>query len=123
MKDVRGSHAVAVKNAIFHEFNLEPIKNRKKMTVTEWKKTKKVKECYMRLYDDEENVTNKITRRAFPNITETNESFYEIYIYTATVCDIVLNPDYPDIECAKKPLQRCFQRFKVFRCCNFLLLI
>lgn len=115
MKDVRGIHAAAVKNAIFNEFKLEPITNRSKSaTISEWKKTKKVKECYMRLYDDNDNVTFDITKRAFPNVNDKDKSFYDIYVYTAAVCDIVLNPDYPDMECAKKPLERRFQKFKVF---------
>ena len=45
-----------------------------------------------------------------------NSLFNDIYTYTAAVCDIILNPDYPDTECAKKPLERRFQKFKV----NFL---
>ena len=123
MKDIRGIHVAAVKNAIFSEFKLEVIKNRSKTTVSEWKKTKKVKECYMRLYDNEDNVTNNITKRAFPNITEKDGSYYDVYVYTAAVANIVLNPDYPDIECAKKPLEHRFQKFKVFVILVFLLLI
>lgn len=114
MKDIRGVHAASVKSAIFNEFRLEPMTSRsKKSNVSEWKKTKKVKECYMRLYDDEDNVTDNITKRAFPNISEKDELYYEVYVYTAAVCDIVLNPDYVDMECGKKPLEKRIQKFKV----------
>ena len=51
---------------------------------------------------------------AFSQITCDEESFDSIYIYTAVVCVIVLNPDYPDIECTKKLLQHHFLKFKVF---------
>ena len=39
--------------------------------------------------------------------------FEGVYIYTAAVSDIILNLDYPDIECAKNPLQRRLRKFKV----------
>lgn len=116
MKDVRGTSAASVRNAISKEFKLEiPASNKQKNLyhITEWKKLKNVKECYNKLYADDYNMIEDITRHAFPNITNTDESFDNFYIYTAAVCDIILNPNYPDLECAKKPLNRRFQRFKV----------
>jgi hypothetical protein len=117
MKDVRGTSAASVRNAISKEFKLEiPVSNKQKNLyhITKWKKLMNVKECYNKLYADDDNVIEDITRYAFPNITNTDESFDGFYIYTAAVCDIILNPNYPDLECAKKLLNRQFQRFKVF---------
>lgn len=115
MKDVRGVHAAAVRNAIFKELGLQVTNCKKNATsIVEWKKSSKVRECYNRLYDNNENVIENIARYAFPNISEKEESFNDIYVYTAAVCDIILNLEYPDIECAKKPLERRFQGFKVF---------
>ena len=55
-----------------------------------------------------------ISKHAFSNISLDDEStFNDIYVYTAAVCDILLNPEYPDLKCAKKPLKRHFQKFKV----------
>ncbi|CAG8586527.1 10458_t:CDS:2 [Funneliformis mosseae] len=71
-------------------------------------KLNKVREFYNRLYDNNDNSIENISKYAFPSISEDNESFNDIYTYTATVCDIVLNPEYPDLECVKKPLERRF---------------
>lgn len=117
MKDVRGINAAAVRNAIFKEFGLQVAmtsnRRRNLNNILEWKKSKRVKECYNKLYDDNDNAIENIAKYAFPNISNDNESFDNIYIYTAAICDIILNPDYPDLECAKKPLERRFQKFKV----------
>uniref|UniRef100_U9TE99 Uncharacterized protein n=1 Tax=Rhizophagus irregularis (strain DAOM 181602 / DAOM 197198 / MUCL 43194) TaxID=747089 RepID=U9TE99_RHIID len=70
-------------------------------------------ECYYKLYDEDENVIENIAKQAFPTLSHVNELlFNDIYVYTASVCDIVLNSNYPDIECARKPLERRFQKFK-----------
>lgn len=119
MKDLRGVHAAAVKNAIFKEFGLQALPGKKRASdILEWKKLTKVKESYLKLYDNDDNddggVTENIAKSAFPSVPHDDESFNNIYIYTAAVCDIVLNPDYPDIECSKKPLERRFKKFKVF---------
>ena len=117
MKDIRGSHAAAVRSGILKEFGLQIVSNKQRNVtgdVAKWKKSKKVKECFDKLYDDSENAIENIAKYAFPQITRDEESFDSIYVYTAAVCDIVLNPDYPDIECTKKPLQRRFLKFKVF---------
>jgi len=73
--------------------------------VLKWKKSKKVKECYTKLYDNDDNVIENITKYTFPNISNNNKSFDNIYVYTVAMCDIVLNPDYSDLKCAKKPLE------------------
>ena len=119
MKDLRGIHAAAVRNAICKKFGLQVITARQKNlnNILEWKKSKKVLKCYNKLYDDDDNAIEHIAKYAFPSVPNNDKSFDDIYIYTAAVCDIVLNPDYPDIECTKKPLERRFRRFKVFFFC------
>jgi hypothetical protein len=117
MKDLRGIHAAAVRNGIFKEFGLQVVGNRQKNVtsdISEWKKSKKVKDCFKKLYDDNYNAIENIAKHAFPSVSTDDESFDDIYVYTAAVCDIVLNPDYPDLECSKKPLERRFRKFKVF---------
>ena len=119
MKDLRGTYAAAVRNAILKEFGLQIPNSRKKnviVDVSKWKKSGKVKECYDKLYDNDENVIENITKLAFPTLSysdKSSSSFNDFYIYTASVCDIILNPDYPDTECAKNPLERQFRKFKV----------
>lgn len=119
MKDLRGTYAAAVRNAILKEFGLQIPNSRKKkviIDVSKWKKSRKVKECYNKLYDNDENAIENITKLAFPTLScgdKSSSSFNDFYIYTASVCDIVLNPDYPDTECAKNPLERRFRKFKV----------
>ncbi|CAB4373717.1 unnamed protein product [Rhizophagus irregularis] len=116
MKDLRGTSAAAVRSAILKELGLQIPSSKKKNTpvdISEWKRSQKVKECYYKLYDEDENVIENIVKQAFPTLSHDNELlFNDIYVYTASVCDIVLNPNYPDIECARKPLERRFQKFK-----------
>ena len=73
--------------------------------ILEWKKLAKIKESYFKLYNKETSVTENITKLAFLSISDKNKSFNDIYMYTAAVCDIVLNPDYPNTECGKKLLK------------------
>jgi hypothetical protein len=116
MKDLRGTHAAAVCNGILKEFGLQVVSNRQKNTandISAWKKSKKVRECFHKLYDENENAIENIATHAFPQVDHEDKSFDNIYVYTVAVCDIVLNPDYPDIECAKKPLLKRFLKFKV----------
>ena len=115
---MRGTHAAQVWNAIFRIFGLQILtsSNRKKNAkeVQQWKKSKNVQECYNRLYDDD--VIEDVAKQAFPSLTNNSndELFNDICIYIAAVCDIILNPNYPDVECSKKPLEFRFKRFKVF---------
>ena len=101
MKDLRGVHVSAVKTAIFKEFRLQMISKKNVKVIADWKKSKQVRECYQKLYAENDNTIEKIAKRAFPSISEDDETFENIYIYTAAVCDIVLNPKYPDIKCSK----------------------
>ena len=108
MKDIRGTHAAAIKNAIFKEFGLQLISNNRRKNaknVLDWKTSKEVKTCYNKLYDDSVNAVENITKHAFPTIHENDKKFYDLYIYAASVCDIVLNLRYPDTEISKKALE------------------
>src|SRR3954452_16273780 len=121
MKDLRGISASAVRNAILKEFGLQIPSSRKKsnmVNILNWKKLKRVKECYIKLYNNNENAIKNIAKLAFLNITHENELFNDFYVYTAAVCDIILNLNYPNLECVKKLLKRHFKKFKV----NFLLI-
>lgn len=115
MKDVRGSHSSAVRNAIFKTFGLElsPSKRKNSTDVLEWKKSEEVADGYNQLYSDAMAIEN-IAIMAFPSLANaSDDKFSDMYIYTASVCDIVLNPNYPTLEISKKALELRFQRFKV----------
>ena len=119
MKDLRGINATTVRNAIFRVFgikNLPPI-NRKKNAreISEWKASAEVADCYDKLYtivSKDTTYINHIARTAYPALSEEALSI-DHCIYTAAMCDIILNPRYPDIECAKAPLKRRMEKFKV----------
>jgi len=56
-------------------------------------------------------VIENIAKQAFPTLSHDNELlFNDIYVYIASACNIVLNPN---IECARKPLERHFRKFKM----------
>ena len=79
-----------------------------------WKSSKEVEVAYNNLYKDETLIEN-ITAAAFPSLSDaSDESFSDMYIYTASVCDIILNPNYPSLDIAKKALELRFKKFKVF---------
>src|SRR2546430_6589800 len=109
MKDIRGAHVAAVRNAIFKTVGLTQLsstqrKNSKDVMV--WKSSKEVKAEYNNLYKNETLIENI----AFPSLNDaSDESFSNMYIYTASVCDIILNPNYP---ITKKALELRFTTFK-----------
>lgn len=115
MKDARGSHSSAVRNAIFKTFGLELSSSKRKNSnaVLEWKKSKEVADGYNQLYSDAAVIEN-IAIMAFPSLADASDDiFNDMYVYTASVCDIVLNPNYSTLELSKKALELRFQRFKV----------
>ena len=105
MKDIRGAHVAAVRNAIFRTVGLTQLtssrrKNSKDVMV--WKSSKEVEVEYNNLYKDETLIEN-ITAAAFPSLSDaSDESFSDMYIYT---CDIILNPNYPSLDISKKALE------------------
>src|SRR2546429_3176991 len=117
MKDIKGAHVAAVRNAIFKMVGLTQLsstrrKNSKDVMV--WKSSKEVKAKYNNLYKDETLIEN-ITAVAFPLLNDaSDESFSNMYIYTASVCNIILNPNYPSLDITKKALELRFTMFKVF---------
>ena len=115
MKDARGFHSSAVRNAIFKTFGLQLSSSKRKNSkdVLEWKRSKEVVDRYNQIYSDTAAIEN-ISIMAFPSLANAgNEIFNDMYAYTASVCDIVLNPNYPTLELSKKALELRFQRFKV----------
>lgn len=67
MKDVRSIQAAAVRNAVFKEFGLQLPTNSKRNSsnVVEWKRSDKVRECYNKLYNEDDNAIENIARHAF----------------------------------------------------------
>jgi len=117
MKDIRGAHVAAVRNAIFKTVGLTQLTSSRRKNskdVMAWKSSKEVEVAYNNLYKDETLIEN-ITATAFPSLSDaSDESFSDMYIYTASVCDIILNPNYPSLDIAKKALELRFKKFKVF---------
>ena len=117
MKDIRGAHVAAVRNAIFKTVGLTQLTSSRRKNskdVMAWKSSKEVEVEYNNLYKDETLIEN-ITAAAFPSLSDaSDESFSDMYIYTASVCDIILNPNYPSLDIAKKALELQFKKFKVF---------
>ena len=75
MKDMRGNHSLAVRNAIYKEFGLSSSIKRKTINdVSEWKKSSKVKESYEMLYNSDFNSIENITKIAFPSLMMTKLS-------------------------------------------------
>jgi hypothetical protein len=118
MKDIRGSHASAVRGAIFRTLGLQLISSKwrkNSQDILKWKKSKEVADGYKKLYASNDTTIEDIVATAFPSSAAASEEvFNDIYIYTASVCDIILNPNYPNMEISKKPLELRFNRFKVF---------
>jgi len=120
MKDLRGSHVSAVRSAIYRTFRIKTTTtiggNRRKNSrdVIGWKETKEVAASYKRLFSDDTMIED-ITSSAFPSLENASEEeFNDMCIYTAAVCDIILNPDNPTMEVLMKPLELRMRRFKVF---------
>ena len=116
MKDMRGSHVSAIWTAILKICGLQLLSNRRKNSrdILEWKQSREVKDCYNKLFT-EGTMIESITSSAFPSLEDaTEERFSDMYIYTASVCDILLNPNYLTLEVSKKPLELRLKRFRVF---------
>jgi len=120
MKDLRGSHVSAVRSAIYRTFRIKTTTtiggNRRKNSrdVIGWKETKEVAASYKRLFSDDTMIED-ITSSAFSSLENASEEeFNDMCIYTAAVCDIILNPDNPTMEVLMKPLELRMRRFKVF---------
>ena len=117
MKDIRGAHVAAVRNAIFKTVGLTQLSSTRRKNfkdVMVWKSSKEVEAEYNNLYKDETLIEN-ITAAAFPSLSDaSDESFSDMYIYTASVCDIILNPNHPSLDISKKSLELRFKKFKVF---------
>lgn len=115
MKDIRGSHVSAVRNAILRKFGLQLTSNQRKNSreILDWKQSKEVKNSYNKLFTDDIAI-EEITNSAFPSLANADEEkFNDFYIYTASVCDIILNPNCPTLEVSKTAMELRLKKFRV----------
>lgn len=115
MKDMRGSHVSAIRNAIFKTLGLQLTSNKRKNSrdILDWKQSREVKDGYNKLFTGK--TIENIATSAFPSLDDANEQrFNDMYIYTASVCDIILNPNCPTLEVSKKAMELRLKRFRVF---------
>src|SRR5256884_37731 len=115
MKDIRGSHVLAVRTAILRKFGLQLTSNQHKNSreILDWKQSKEVKNSYNKLFT-EDIVIEEITNFAFSSLVNADkEKFNDMYIYTASVCDIILNPNCPTLEVSKAAMELRLKKFRV----------
>jgi len=116
MKDVRGSHVSLVRNAILRKFGLQLLTSSRRKNsreILDWKQSKEVKDSYNKLFT-EYMAIEEITKLAFPLLAKADEEkFNDIYIYTASVCDIILNPNCPTLEVSKTAMELRLKKFRV----------
>ena len=115
MKDMRGSHVSAVRTAIFRKFGLQLASSRRKNSrdIMDWKQSKEVKDSHNKLFT-EVTAIEEITNSAFPSLANADdEKFNDMYIYTASVCDIILNPNCPTLEISKTEMELRLEKFRV----------
>src|SRR5438128_1616803 len=115
MKDMRGSHVSAVRTAIFRKFGLQLASSRRKNSrdIMDWKQSKEVKDSHNKLFT-EDTAIEEITNSAFPSLSNADdEKFNDMYIYTASVCDIILNPNCPTLEISKPKMELRLEKFRV----------
>src|SRR5437763_30418 len=115
MKDMRGSHVSAVRTAIFRKFGLQLASSRRKNSrdIMDWKQSKEVKDSHNKLFT-EDTAIEEITTSAIPSLSNANnEKFNDMYIYNASVCNIILNPNYPTLEISKPEMELRLEKFRV----------
>src|SRR5207253_2157407 len=115
MKDMRASHVSAVRTAIFRKFGLQLASSRRKNSrdIMDWKQSKEVKDSHNKLFT-EDTAIEEITNSAFPSLSNADdEKFNDMYIYTASVCDIILNPNCPTLEISKPEMEMRLEKFRV----------
>jgi len=118
MKDVRGTGVSAIRAAISRNLGLRfpTSKGRKNLQdVLDWKNSKEVGDGHTKLFTDE-NALDDMTKAAFPSMgdEESDVTYANYYIYTASACDIILNPKHQTLEVNKKPLELRIRSFRVF---------
>ena len=115
MKDARGSHVSAVRNAILRKFGLQLMSNRRKNSreILDWKQSKEVKDSYNKLFT-EDIAIEEITNFAFLSLANADEEkFNDMYIYIAFVCDIIFNPNCPTLEVSKTAMKLRLKKFRI----------
>src|SRR5436189_3412361 len=115
MKDMRGSHVSAVRTAIFRKFGLQLASSRRKNSrdIMYWKQSKEVEDSHNKL-STEDTAIVEIANSSFPSLSNADdEKFNDMYIYTASVCDIILNPNCPTLEISKPEMEMRLEKFRV----------
>ena len=115
IKDMRGSHVSAVWITIFRKFELQLADSwhKNSQDILNWKQSKEVKDSHNKLFT-EETAIEEITNSAFPSLANADdEKFNDMYIYTASVCDIILNPNCPTLEISKPEMELRLEKFRV----------
>src|SRR5436189_3255979 len=115
MKDMRGSHVSAVRTAIFRKFGLQLASSRRKNSrdIMYWKQSKEVEDSHNKL-STEDTAIVEIANSSFPSLSNADdENFNDMYIYTASVCDIILNPNCPTLEISKPEMEMRLEKFRV----------
>jgi len=115
MKDMRESHVSAVLTTIFRKFRLQLASSKCKNSqdILDWKQSKEVKDSHNKLFT-EDTVIEEITNSAFPSLANADdEKFNDMYIYTASICDIILNPNCPTLEISKPEMELQLEKFRV----------
>ena len=118
MKDIRISSVMNVRHAIFKTFDdlTKLNKQTSAIDISQWKSSEKLNECFKKLYnvDNSDNdFVDTIAKVTFP-IYKDKELPSDIYVYAVSICDIIMNPKFPDIKCSRKYLEKRITLFKVF---------
>lgn len=124
MKDIRGAHVTAVRNAVCKKFRLQsPVgRRRSSQDASTWKKSKEVADSYRKLFTEEEAIDD-IALSAFPSLETSSEEVYaDWYIYIASVCDMILNPNYHSV-ITQKALELRLQKFRVFYLLDYFVIL
>src|SRR5437868_14143957 len=115
MNDMRARHVSAVPTAIFRKFGLQLASSRRKNSrdIMDWKQSKEVKDSHNKLFT-EDTAIEEITNSAFPSLSNADdEKFNDMYIYTASICDIILNPNCPTSEISNPEMEMRLEKFSV----------
>lgn len=121
MKDVRGYNVTAVRNAASKKFGLQLASGRRRNS-QDVSTSEKVDDSYKRLFTEDDAIDN-ITLSAFPLLkAATDDEYNDWYIYTASVCDIILNPSHHTV-ITQKSLELRLQKFKVFYLLGYFVIL
>lgn len=112
-RSARGTLATKVRDGLFTYFgdtNLPRINtSAPPIEISNWKKSKEVKKCYNKLFDDKNKVLAKILERIFgKNIPKPAHSAFAI-----TVCTSILNPESDRIQLNEESMKVIYNNYLV----------